>query len=649
MMPIVASRQLFYRSKTPYLHCIMNIIRLSNLTHHYSDRILFDSVNLLINEGDRIGLIGRNGSGKTTLLRLIAGLETPVDGEIVAWGGVRVQYLPQEPDLPPNLRVLDYLFQGEVPQLKRLRQYEMISEQLQHLPNDLDLQAKFAEISLEMDRTNSWQAEVEAKAILTRLGITSFDAQLGTLSGGQQKRVALARGLIDPADLLILDEPTNHIDAETVSWLEKFLLKIPSALLMVTHDRYFLDRVVNKIVELDRRALVSYSGNYGRYLQQRTTREEQLKTAETKRQALLRQELAWLQRGAQSRTTKQKARIQRVEDMQTIQYDKGDQRVAMALASRRLGKRVLEANNLSKAYGDLHLFQNLNLLLDPGDRIGIIGPNGAGKSTLLNVLAGKVAPDSGSVHWGDTVELGYYDQQSEALQDEMRLLDYIIDLAPLIKTADGQRIEAAKMLEWFLFPRSEQRAKIGSLSGGERRRLYLLRTLIRQPNVLFLDEPTNDLDVQTLTVLEQFLDQFQGTLVVVSHDRYFLDRNVDFLISFEDGLLGTRYPTPYETYQKLRAEQNGQSKPINKQPSPARKTGEKASNRPRKLTWKEQRELEQIEVTMETLGGKVTNLTNEINNIGSNYGRLQQLADDLAQTKAALETAEFRWLELSEV
>jgi ATP-binding cassette subfamily F protein uup len=626
----------------------MNLIRLNNLTHHYSDRILFDSVNLLINEGDRIGLIGRNGSGKTTLLRLIAGLETPADGEIVVWGGVRVQYLPQEPDLPPDLRVLDYLFQGDAPQLKLLRAYELISEQLQRLPDDPDLQAKLGEISQEMDRTNSWQAEAEAKTILTRLGITSFDAQLGTLSGGQQKRVALARGLIDPADLLILDEPTNHIDAETVSWLEKFLLKMPSALLMVTHDRYFLDRVVNKIVELDRRALVSYSGNYGRYLQQRTTREDQLKTAETKRQALLRQELAWLQRGAQSRTTKQKARIQRVEELQTIQYDKGDQRVAIALASRRLGKRVLEANNLSKAYGDLQLFQNLNLLLDPGDRIGIIGPNGAGKSTLLNLLAGKIAPDGGNIHWGDTVELGYYDQQSEDLQDEMRLLDYITNLAPLIKTADGQRIEAAKMLEWFLFPRSEQRAKIGSLSGGERRRLYLLRTLIRQPNVLFLDEPTNDLDVQTLTVLEQFLDQFQGTLVVVSHDRYFLDRNVDFLISFEDGLLGTRFPTPYETYQKLRAEQNGQPKPASKPSPPKRKTAETVSNRPRKLSWKEQRELEQIEVMMETLSEKVTDLTNEINNIGSNYERLQQLADDLAQTKAELETAEFRWLELSE-
>ena len=370
----------------------MNLIRLDNLTHHYSDRILFDSVDLLINKDDRIGLIGRNGSGKTTLLRLIAGLEAPAEGKVTVWGGVRVQYLTQESNLPHKMRVLDYLFQGDAPQLKRLRQYETISVQLQNAPQDPDLQAKFNEISQEMDRTNSWQAEATAKTILTQLGITTFQAELGMLSGGQQKRVALARGLIDPADLLILDEPTNHIDAETVSWLEQFLLTMPSALLMVTHDRYFLDRVVNKIVELDRRELVSYSGNYGRYLQQRATREEQLKSAETKRQALLRQELAWLNRGAQSRTTKQKARIQRVAELQTISYDKGDQRVALALASRRLGKRVLEATNLSKAYGEVELFNNLDLQLNPGDRIGIIGPNGAGKSTLLNVLASKVPP-----------------------------------------------------------------------------------------------------------------------------------------------------------------------------------------------------------------------------------------------------------------
>ncbi|MCC6607269.1 MAG: ABC-F family ATP-binding cassette domain-containing protein [Anaerolineae bacterium] len=627
----------------------MNLVRLDNLTHHYSDRILFDSIHLLINEGDRIGLIGRNGSGKTTLLRLIAGLESPAAGDITVWGGVRIQYLPQEPDLPLETAVLDYIFQGDAPQLQLLRQYETISEALQTNPTDPDLQAQFAQITQEMDRTQSWQAEAEAKAVLTRLGITRFQAKIGTLSGGQQKRVALARGLIDPGDLLILDEPTNHIDAATVSWLEQFLLTMPAALLMVTHDRYFLNRVVNKIVELDRRELVVYSGNYGRYLEQRATREDQLQTAETKRQALLRQELAWLHRGAQSRTTKQKARIQRVEELQTISYDKGDQRVALALASRRLGKRVLEATDLSKSYGELTLFQNLNLQLDPGDRIGIIGPNGAGKSTLLDVLAGKTAPDSGEVRWGDTVELGYYDQQAEALAEEATLIDYINDLAPLIRTNDGERIEAAQMLEWFLFTRPEQRAKISSLSGGERRRLYLLRTLVRQPNVLFLDEPTNDLDVQTLTVLEQFLDQFSGTLIVVSHDRYFLDRNVDFLLSFEEGVLGTRYPAPYETYQRLREQETTPTeKPATNKLS-TNKPATTTSSRPRKLTWKEQRELETAESTIEALTDKIAAISAQINDIGTDYERLQQLADELEQAKEALETAEFRWLELTEI
>ncbi|WP_420630900.1 ABC-F family ATP-binding cassette domain-containing protein [Candidatus Leptofilum sp.] len=625
----------------------MNLVRLDNVTHHYSDRILFDSINLLINEGDRIGLIGRNGSGKTTLLRLIAGLETPADGQITVWGGVSIQYLPQEPDLPLETAVLDYIFQGDAPQLRLLRQYEFVSQLLQNDPTDADLQAQFAQVTQEMDRTQSWQAEAEAKAILTRLGITHFQAKIGTLSGGQQKRVALARGLIAPGDLLILDEPTNHIDAETISWLEQFLLNMPAALLMVTHDRYFLDRIVNKIVELDRRELVSYSGNYGRYLHQRAAREDQLKTAESKRQALLRQELAWLQRGAQSRTTKQKARKQRIAELQTIKYDKGDQRVALALASRRLGKRVLEATNLSKSYGKLTLFENLDLQLDSGDRIGIIGPNGAGKSTLLDVLASKTAPDSGEVRWGETVELGYYDQQSEDLQDDKTLLDFISDLAPLIRTKDGERLEAAQMLEWFLFTRPEQRAKIGSLSGGERRRLYLLRTLVRQPNVLFLDEPTNDLDVQTLTVLEQFLDQFAGTLVVVSHDRYFLDRNVDFLISFEDGVLGTRYPAPYETYQRLREQE---ATPTPKPTTNKLATNKPASSpRPRKLTWKEQRELETAESTIETLTEKIAALSAQINDIGSDYERLQPLVNELEQAKEDLETAELRWLELTEI
>jgi ABC transport system ATP-binding/permease protein len=528
----------------------MNFVTLENVGKQFSERVLLEGVNLLINDGERIGLIGPNGSGKTTLLRLIAGLDSPDSGQITVWGGVGVHYLPQDPVLDPSLTVLETVFQSDAPQMNLLRDYERVNGRLLQHPNDPAAQAAFAHLSAEMDRLNGWAAEAEAKTILTKLGVTQFDALVGHLSGGQHKRVALAQALIIPADLLILDEPTNHIDAEAIAWLEEHLQNRPGALLMVTHDRYFLDRVVNRILDLDRRQIVSYAGNYGRYLELSTARHEQLATAEQKRQALLRRELEWLHRSPMARSTKQKARKQRVAEMQTLRLDRREQQIAISLASRRLGKRVLEARGLSKRFGEQILFENLDFDLAQGDRIGILGPNGAGKSTLLNVLAGKIAPDSGVVNWGETVVLGYYDQLSAGLRDDKRVFDTIADAAPLIKNEEGYRIDAAQMLEWFLFTRAEQQTYVGSLSGGERRRLYLLLTLVTQPNVLFLDEPTNDLDIHTMAVLEQFLDQFQGCLVVVSHDRYFLDRNVDFLVSFEDGLLGTRYPTPYESYRR---------------------------------------------------------------------------------------------------
>ncbi|MCP4425909.1 MAG: ABC-F family ATP-binding cassette domain-containing protein, partial [Chloroflexi bacterium] len=561
------------------------------------------------------------------------------------WGGVRIVYAPQEPVLDDALTVLDTVFQSDAPLMRLLRDYEQASLRLQQSPHDAQLQEKLTQLTGEMDRTNGWTAETEAKTILTKLGVAEFEAQVGTLSGGQRKRVALASALIAPADLLILDEPTNHIDADAVSWLENYLTTRAGALLMVTHDRYFLERIANRIVELDRRKLASYGGNYGRYLEKRTQRHEQLAAAEVKRQAALRRELEWLRRGAMARSTKQKARKQRIAEMQTIRYDSGQQRVAMSLAGRRLGKRVLEARDLSKAYDSLSLFQQLDFDLAPGDRIGVIGPNGTGKSTFLDVLAGKTAPDSGTVAWGETVHLGYYDQLSEGLPEEMRVLEYIESAAPLIRAKDGERVTAGQMLRWFLFTDKEQRTRIRSLSGGERRRLYLLRTLIHQPNVLFLDEPTNDLDVQTLTVLEEFLDRFKGCLVVVSHDRYFLDRNVDFLMSFEDGVLGARFPTPYDTYRKRLEE--GRRTAVTPSTSP-KKTRQKPPQ-PRRLTWKEKQEFASLETKIGELEAEKARLEDEINQVGSDYGRLQTLAAALEQTKDDLDTAEFRWLELSEI
>ena len=500
----------------------MNLITLENVSKQFSERRLLDRVNLQINEGDRIGLIGINGSGKTTLLRLIAGMEPPDTGAVTVRGGIRLRYLSQEPALDDSLTVLAQLFDSDWPQTRLLRDYEWATQQLQQNPASPEWQGRLAVLSDEMARTDGWATEARVKSILTRLGITDFAAPIAALSGGQRKRVALARALIDPVDLLMLDEPTNHIDAATIAWLEDYLATEPGALLMVTHDRYFLDRVVNRIIDLDRRQLVSYPGTYRRYLELSAARHEQLAAAEAKRQNLLRRELEWLRRGAQARSTKQKARKQRIEELQQLSYDRRES-VSLALAGRRMGKKVLRVEGLSKSFDGHPLFEKVDFHLEPGDRVGIIGPNGTGKSTFLNILAGQVEPDHGQIDWGDTVHLGYYDQQSRALIDRMRVIDFVEQEAPLIQAQDGRRMSAFQILEWLLFPKPQQHARIGALSGGERRRLYLLYVLMHRPNVLFLDEPTNDLDIQTLTVLEEFLDHFNGSLIVVSHDRYFLD------------------------------------------------------------------------------------------------------------------------------
>jgi ABC transport system ATP-binding/permease protein len=602
--------------------------------------------------GDRIGLIGINGSGKTTLLRIIAGQETADEGQVTVWGGVRIRFLPQMPQLNPQATVLDQLFDSNSPQIRLLRDYEQTSHRLQTKPHDPQLQDQLAHLAGEMERTNGWAAEANVKAILTRLGITDFQAPIASLSGGQQKRVALAQGLIDPADLLILDEPTNHIDAETIDWLENYLLTVPNALLLVTHDRYFLDRVVNRIIELDRREIVSYPGNYGRYLSQRDARDERLADDEAKRQKLLKQELEWLRRAPMARGTKQKARQQRVEVLQTIGYDRSDKRVVMALAGRRLGKQVLTASGLSKSYGDLTLFHDLDFELAPDDRIGIIGPNGAGKSTLLDILAGYSQADAGQVQWGETVHLAYYDQQNRGLQTaverNLRVIDFINEEAPLILTDEGERVEAAKMLEWFLFPRPQQQARLQALSGGERRRLYLLSLLVHRPNVLLLDEPTNDLDIPTLNVLEQFLDHFAGAVVVVSHDRYFLDRTVDFLAAFENGRFSSRHPAPFSNYQRLRQlEQTPAPIPQPPTPIPQSPTPNPQSPTP-KLSWKEQRELETLNSRIEQLEKEQVAVKTAVNQAGDDYLQLQQLATRLGEMEAELEGLMERWLELSE-
>lgn len=628
----------------------MNLLTIENLSKQYSERLLFDGASLLINEGDRIGLIGVNGSGKSTLLRLAAGLESPDEGTVTTWGGVNVEYLAQEPKLDDARTVLETIFHSDSPQMQLLRAYQEVNDALQAQPDDPALQQRLLTISAQMDHTDGWAAEANAKTILTQLGITNFGSKVATLSGGQRKRVALARALIDRADLLILDEPTNHIDAETVAWLEDYLATTPGALLMVTHDRYFLDRVVNRIVELDRRQLVSYAGNYSKYLEGREQRHAQLAGAEQKRQGMIRRELEWLRRGAMARSTKQKARKQRAEELMKIRYDSGEDRVAITMAGRRLGNQVLTAKGLTKAYDGKTVLNGVDLVLEPGDRIGFLGPNGAGKSTLLDLLTGKLEADKGTIQWGETVQVGYYDQHAADLDEQMRLIEFIENEAPLIRTKDGDRVEAAHMLEWFLFPRPMQYGRIGSLSGGERRRLYLLRTLIHQPNVLILDEPTNDLDIQTLGVLENFLEYFQGCLIVVSHDRAFLDSTVDFLVPVEQGKLGRRYPTPYSTFVRLRQEATAAAAPKQKAAtsSPKPQTAKSTESTKRKLSWKEQQELKAVEAEIETLEMTKAELVEAMTQCGEDYTKLQKLSDQVTEIDETLESVLERWMELAE-
>ena len=510
----------------------MNLVSVINLSKTHGEKVLFQDITFGIDAGQRIGLIGVNGTGKSTLLKSIAGVEQADGGQVVIGGGVRIEYLPQNPEFDESLTVLQSVFMGGSPTLSLLGEYEQVLAELDRRPDDANLQARFAQLNQQMDANNAWELEANAKIILNRLGITDYDAIIGHLSGGQRKRVAMARALIRPADLLILDEPTNHIDNETVDWLESYLAKSKSALLLITHDRYFLDRVTNRILELDKGKLYTYEGNYAKFLEGKAAREESALASEDKRQNLLRRELEWLHRGAKARTTKQKARKEFVEALRDQKVEKQAAKLEIAIGSQRLGKKVLELDEVTKRYGERTLIDRFSYLVGPGERIGIVGPNGSGKSTLLNMIAGGITPDSGTITAGDTVKMAYYTQESVDMNENQRVIEYIREVAHYIRTTDGESISAGQMLERFLFPPHVQWTPIAKLSGGEKRRLYLLRILMGEPNVLLLDEPTNDLDIQTLTILEDYLDHFDGTVITVSHDRYFLDRVVDKLIAF---------------------------------------------------------------------------------------------------------------------
>ncbi|TDF99599.1 ABC-F family ATP-binding cassette domain-containing protein [Paenibacillus piri] len=636
----------------------MNIVAIEHFHKSFGDKVLFDDISFQINEKQRIGLVGVNGTGKSSLLKAIAGLESVDSGKLVHANHFRTEYLPQNPEFDADSTVLEQVFYGDTPLMRTLRDYEEALASLEEAPEDEQRQSRLFAVQQRMDTLGAWDASTVAKTVLTRLGIRNFTQKVGLLSGGQRKRVAMARVLIQPADLLILDEPTNHIDHATVEWLEEFLAKWKGALLLVTHDRYFLDRVTNRIIELDRGKLYSYEGNYATFLERKAERLEREAAEEDKRQNLLRRELAWLRRGAKARTTKQKARVDRAVELRDRKVSGPAEQLDMALGASRLGKKVMELEHVAKSFDGRDMIRDFNYIVMPDDRVGIIGPNGSGKSTLLNMMAGRLQPDGGTIETGTTVKLAYYTQENVEMDEKQRVIEYIKEAAEVIRLSDGESITAAQMLERFLFPPSLQWTPIGRLSGGERRRLYLLRTLMGEPNVLLLDEPTNDLDIQTLTILEEYLDDFPGAVITVSHDRYFLDRTADHLFVFDNGTVHQFNGNYSEYLEKTRADEQllqaidkKQTGTAAGQPaSDAHEAAEGKENaRPRKLSFKEQKEWDEIEGRIASIEERLAAVKQGIERAGSDYGKVQELFAEEQQLTGELEQAMDRWTELSEL
>ncbi|UOF91733.1 ABC-F family ATP-binding cassette domain-containing protein [Fodinisporobacter ferrooxydans] len=638
----------------------MNLLSIEDISKSFGVKCLFEHVSFGIGVGDKIGLIGVNGTGKSSFLKIIAGLESPDSGKVIAGSHATIEYLPQNPEFDPDATVLQQVFKGNTPVMQTVKEYQETIGKLELQQNDTALQNRLLSLQQQMDALDAWQMESEAKTILTRLGIPQFDAKVGTLSGGQRKRVALANALIHPSDLLILDEPTNHIDHETVDWLEQYLNKRKGALLLVTHDRYFLDRVVNRIIELDQGRLYSYDGSYRYFLEKKAEREEQRESSERKRANLLRRELAWIQRGAKARSTKQKARIDRFEKLQQQSYESGTTKIEISSVATRLGKKVFELERIEKSYDGKRLIQDFTYIVSKEDRVGIIGPNGRGKSTLLNIIAGRIDPDSGSIEKGPTVKHGFFSQESDEMDGNQRVIEYIKEAGEYVFTADGGLISAAQMLERFLFPAALQWTPIGKLSGGEKRRLQLLRILMGAPNVLLLDEPTNDLDIQTLTILEEYLEEFAGAVIAVSHDRYFLDRVVDKLFVFEgDGVI-RQYIGNYSEYLESNTmppkvsdnpagRQNQEKKHLPTQNHKAKEQEQEKKEHLLKFTYKERKEYDEIEGIIEQAENDLRVINEKIDGAGSDFELLQELFSHKQELEKKLEVLFERWTYLNEL
>lgn len=623
----------------------MKELKVTDLKKTYGEKDLFDQISFLIHEKDRIGLIGTNGTGKTSLLNIIAGIDSG-DGDrqtVFYPTDYRIGYLSQAAEFSDELTVLQAVFQGNSPLIQTVRAYEEALIELGENGEDPNVQKRYAKAEEQMNKEDAWTTDTNAKIILQKLGNSELDKKINTLSGGQKKRVSLAQVLIDEPDLLLLDEPTNHLDYQAIEWLENYLKQYRGALLMVTHDRYFLDRVANRIFELSFGKLYEYKGNYEAYVLEKAERDRVEVEQEEKRKRLYKQELAWMRAGVQARGTKQQARINRFEDLKENLYQVNQEDdLELNLATQRLGKKVLEIKDGSYRINDQTLLEHLDLLIQSRERLGITGKNGAGKSTLLNILAGRIPLDSGTISIGETVRLAYYTQENEEMAPDKRMIAYLQEAAEEAKTADGSQIGVAELLERFLFPRFMHGTLIGKLSGGEKRRLFLLKLLIQQPNVLLLDEPTNDLDIATLTILEDYFRSFPGAVITVSHDRYFLDKVADKLLVFQGNGKQELYYGNMSSYllkQKELQQPAEKVKPKTQSKEPAGK---------KKLSYMEQKEWETIEEDIAELEEKISLLQEEMNHQGDDFTRLQELQNDVSETEAQLEEKMARWEYLSE-
>ena len=625
----------------------MKTITIEHVSKTYGEKTLFHDISFVISEKERVGLIGVNGTGKSSLLKLIAGLDSPDEGDFICSKDYQISYLSQQPELNPDLTILDQIFAGDAPIFRLLKKYELTLLQLNEQPDNQGIQETLFELQKEMDRLNGWDVSTNAKTILTKLGLEDFNLKIGVLSGGQKKRVALAQVLIQSPDLLILDEPTNHLDFDSVKWLEDYLSRYHGAILLVTHDRYFLDRVTNRIFELDGGHLYSYKGNYAAFLEAKAIREENEAATIDKQKNLFRQELEWIRRGAKARSTKQKARIQRFEQLDDeLSSVKSKEKLDISLKGSRLGKQVFELKDASKRYENKTIIDKFDLLVKPGDRIGIIGKNGTGKSTLLNLLSGKIPLDSGERVIGQTVKVAYYTQESVDMDENKRVIEYLNETAQVVETTDGKTISSTQMLERFLFPSYTHGTPIRKLSGGERRRLYLLKILMQEPNVLLLDEPTNDLDTQTLTVLEDYLEEFAGVVITVSHDRYFLDKVVEQLLILEgSGKIDTYYGNYSEYLEQLsqKPEKDKSDVKIHEVSSVKDKPKKK------KLSYNEQREFETIEDEISAVEKRLEEIAVELNNTGSNFEKAQELMSEENELNEKLDYMIERWTYLTEI